>query len=91
MDLFAQARRPNVNQRQHRQHDRIREGVRSGELTRLEAARLQREQAQIRVMERRAVRDGDLEARERARLQRELNQANRHIYRQKHDNQDRNR
>jgi hypothetical protein len=84
---FAQG---NLNARQHEQQQRIRAGLRSGELTRLEAARLQAEQARIRAAEARARRSGGVfTARERARIQHELNQASRHIYRQNHDRQDR--
>jgi hypothetical protein len=79
-----------INQRQHRQHRRIVQGARSGELTSREALRLRREQARIRRQESRARRDGELTAMERARIQRELNRANRHIYREKHDRQERN-
>jgi hypothetical protein len=78
-----------VNKREHREQVRIRQGIRSGELTRQEARRLEAEQARIRVNERFARRDG-LTAKERARLQKELNRASKDIYRQKHDNQDRN-
>ena len=80
-----------VNARQNRQERRITQGVRSGELTRREAGRLAAEQAHIDVMEARARQSGgEFTAHERARIQRELSQSSRHIYRQKHDGQDRN-
>lgn len=79
-----------INRRQHREQQRIRHGIRSGELTRFEARRLGTEQARIRAHERYARRDGYISPRERARLDREMNRASRHIYRQKHDGQDRN-
>ncbi|HEX8069070.1 MAG TPA: hypothetical protein VF546_03900 [Pyrinomonadaceae bacterium] len=80
-----------INAREHRQQERIRAGVRSGELTRAEAARLEAEQARIRVYEAYARRSGgELTARERLRLERSLNHSSRDIYRQKHDGQDRN-
>ena len=80
-----------VNARQNRQERRILQGVGSGELTRRETRGLVREQNQIERMEQRARNSGDeFTARERARIQREQNQASRHIYRQKHDEQDRN-
>jgi hypothetical protein len=78
-----------INGRQHREQQRIRQGVRSGELTRPEARRLEYEQARIRVDERYARRDGYVSPRERARLDREMDRASRDIYRQKHDGQDR--
>ncbi|MEK6303674.1 MAG: hypothetical protein AABO41_23460 [Acidobacteriota bacterium] len=79
-----------VNGRQYREQRRIREGVRSGELTRREAGRLGAEQARIRAYERYARRDGYISPRERARLDRGLDRDSRDIYRQKHDGQDRN-
>lgn len=83
--------RTTINQRQHHQQARIRQGVRSGELTRREAARLQAEQARIRVYETFARRSGgEFTLRERQRIAHELRDASRHIYRQKHDRQDRN-
>ena len=78
-----------INQRQHREQVRIHQGVRSGELTRAEARRLEAQQVRIRADERLARRDG-LNARERERLQRELERASRDIRRQTHDRQDRN-
>jgi hypothetical protein len=88
--VFALAQ--GINERERNQQQRIRQGVRSGELTRREALRLEREQAQIRFAEARARRSGgEFTLRERARIQRELNQSSRHIRRQKHDRQDRNR
>jgi hypothetical protein len=80
-----------VNDRQQNQRARIRQGVRSGELTRREAGRLQAKQARIRVNEAYARRSGgEFTARERARIQHQQNRASRQIYRQKHDRQDRN-
>jgi hypothetical protein len=79
-----------INRIEHREQARIRQGIRSGELTRSEARRLEAEQARIRVNERFARADGNLSLKERERLHKELRHASRDIYRQKHDNQDRN-
>jgi hypothetical protein len=79
-----------INGRQHREHQRIRQGIRSGELTRFEARRLGAQQARIRAYERYARRDGEISRRERAHLDRGMDRASRNIYRQKHDRQDRN-
>jgi uncharacterized protein YdeI (BOF family) len=90
----AQDRIPNntINERQDNQRDRIRQGVQSGELTRVEAARLRRQEAQIRLNEARARQSGgEFTPRERARIQRQLDRESGRIYRQKHDAQDRNR
>ena len=79
-----------INSRERNQQQRINQGIRSGELTRREARRLEAGQARIRTDERFARADGTVTPRERARLQRELNRQSRGIYRQKHDGQDRN-
>lgn len=78
-----------VNQRQQNQHQHIRQGVRSGELTRRETGALAREQRDIRRLEREYKSDGELSRAERGDLHREQNQASRHIYGQTHDAQDR--
>lgn len=85
----AGTRDPGVNQRQHNQHERIEQGVRSGELTRGEARRLQGEQRHIRQEERAYKSDGQLTRAERADLHRDLDRASRDIYRQKRDAQQR--
>ena len=79
-----------INSRQYREQQRINQGIRSGELTRREARRLEAGLARIRIDERYARADGNVTPRERARLERELNRESRGIYRQKHDGQDRN-
>jgi len=86
---FAGTGDPGVNKRQHRQQRRIGQGVKSGELTRREAVRLEREQVRIARKEARFKSDGELTRRERASLQRDLNRSSRHIYGQKHDEQNR--
>ena len=83
-------RTPRINQRQHNQQQRIFGGVRSGELTRGEFWRLERNAREIRQDERQARADGVVTARERAELHRELNQESRMIYRAKHNEKDRN-
>lgn len=85
----ASAQRRGINERQQNQQQRMMRGMRSGELTIRETARLAREQAQIRRMESRFRDSGNgLSNRERHRLQYELHQSSWHIYGQKHDNQD---
>ena len=78
-----------VNQRQERQQDRIEQGIKSGELTVREAARLEREQGRTKAEEKAFRSDGKLSQRERAKLQRDLNKSSRRIHREKHDAQKR--
>jgi hypothetical protein len=89
----AQSSKPrSINGRERRQEQRIRQGERSGELTRSEAERLQAEQARIRVDEAYARRSGGgLTAKERARIEREESKASKDIYKQKHDAQENER
>lgn len=79
-----------IDKREYREQRRIGQGIRSGELTRREAGRLEAGLAKIKTDERFARMDGHLSYRERERLQRELNHESRGIYRQKHDGQQRN-
>jgi hypothetical protein len=85
-------RNNNVNQREYFQRNRIRNGIRSGELTRWEANRLINQQRRIESYELRSrLDDGRLDRQERRRLDQMLDRSNRDIYRQKHDRQDRDR
>lgn len=76
---------PVVNQRQHNQHHRIAQGVKSGELTHQEAQSLRSEQRQIRTEERAYKADGNLDKAERKDLRQDVRAANRHIAAEKHD------
>lgn len=78
---------PHIDQREAQQQRRIGQGVRSGELTRHEARRLERRQAEIRRMEHRAKADGVVTPHERRRIAAAQNRSSRAIYRQKHDAQ----
>lgn len=80
---------PSIDRRERRQSRRIRQGVRSGSLTRREARNVAAQQARIRAHERRARSDGRVTARERASIQRQENRASRNIYRKKHNNRNR--
>jgi hypothetical protein len=74
-------------ERQRNQQERIDEGVRSGELNRREAARLEREHLRLGRDIRLARRDGLMTRAERGRIEREQDRFSRHIYREKHDGQ----
>jgi hypothetical protein len=67
------------------QQRRIAQGVKSGELTRHERARLQHDQRQIKHFTHRAYADGHLNKWERRQLADMKKQANRHIYKAKHN------
>jgi hypothetical protein len=76
---------PRIDRREVRQHQRIRQGVRSGELTRPEAMRLRAGERHIGRMECRAKSDGVVTMRERRRLNVAENRESRRIYRLKHN------
>lgn len=83
---FAQS----VDQRADNLQHRINQGVKSGELTLPEAARLQRRENHLRREIARDKADGrGLTVRERAKIQRQENRLSRSVYVQKHDRQSR--
>jgi hypothetical protein len=78
---------PGIDQRQANQEQRIDKGIASGQLTKRETRRLEKEQAVINRAEDKAKADGTVTAQERRRLKKAQNHASRDIYRQKHDAQ----
>ena len=78
---------PNLDKRERKQQQRIRQGVRSGELTPAEKRHLEARERKLKKDEAKAKADGEVTPTERARLQREANRDSRAIYRQKHDAQ----
>jgi hypothetical protein len=83
--VYAQDKTPVVDQREKNQQERIDQGIKSGELTKREAMRLEAQQGKIKVDEAKAKSDGVVTAKERAKLKREQNRASRAIYRKKHN------
>jgi hypothetical protein len=76
---------PVINERQKNQKARIRQGVRSGQLTKGEARNLRQEQRTIKAEKQMAKVDGKVTPAERAKVRRDQNKANRDIYRMKHN------
>jgi hypothetical protein len=81
----AQPGARSVERRTAQQELRIRQGVRSGQLTRRETVRLRHGQRHIRNMELRAREDGQAGRRERVRLHRALDRQSVRIWRLKHN------
>jgi methylthioribose-1-phosphate isomerase len=80
-----------VRQKAQNQHQRIKQGVRSGELTKPEAINLAKDQREIRQDIRTAKNnDGVITPTERKEIRQDQRQASRKIYRKKHNNRDRN-
>lgn len=83
----AQSNTPLVDTRENNQKQRIVDGVKSGDLGLKETAKLLKQQAEIRKLERKAKADGNVTFVESVRLHRELNQASRNIHRKKNNQQ----
>ncbi len=77
----------NINQRQHSQRNRIKQGIKSGELTTREAKQLIKHGKMIKQKEQAYKSDGILTIKERLDLQKRLDKQNQAIYNQKHDRQ----
>lgn len=77
------------DRRQNHQGARIRQGVRSGELTQGEARAVQAQQGHVRRIERRAEADGVVTEAEKLRIEKAQDRSSRQIYRLKHNGQDR--
>ncbi len=78
-----------IVKRAHNQHQRIRQGVRSGELTKAEATNLRNGQKEIRQDVKEAKADGKVTKTERKEIRQDQNQENRKIFRKKHNRRER--
>ena len=78
-----------VGDRQRLQQERIGQGIKSGQLTSAEAARMENQETHINreVARGRGANGGTLTPGERAKVNHQQNKVSRHIYRQKHDAQ----
>lgn len=78
---------PGIDQRQTNQEKRIDQGIASGQLTKPEERRLERQQDRIDRAENRAKADGVVTKQERQRLHAAQDAASHRIAKQKHDRQ----
>ena len=76
---------PRIDRREARQQFRIRQGVRQGQITPLEARRLRMGERRIQHMERLARADGHVRLRERVRIHRALTRQSRRIFWARHN------
>lgn len=81
----AQERTPVITARQHNQHRRINQGVRSGQLTRNEIRNLRNDERRISAEKRMARANGHVSRAERRALRHAENRTSRAIYRDKHN------
>jgi hypothetical protein len=80
---------PVINRREKNQKARIKQGVKSGELTKHETKKLAKEQKDIREDKKEAKADGTVTKKERKEIRKDENKASKAIYKQKHDAQKR--
>ena len=85
----GQAMATSINQKQQNQHQRIKQGVVSGELTKKETRRLVKGQKELNRMQRRAKSDGVVTRKERTRLHAKAGLESAKIANNKHDKQKR--
>src|SRR5687767_5773022 len=78
---------PRIDQRQANQRERIERGLRNGQLTQREAARLFEHERRIRRMERMAMADGRMSHWERQRIEQEQDLLSRRIARLRHNDE----
>jgi len=79
----------NIDARQYQQKERIKNGVRSGQLTKEEAKGLVVQQREIRREEHQYRADGKFTKEERKDVQHDLNEASKSIRQEKHDSETR--
>lgn len=80
-------RRSEINRREREQRERIREGVKSGKITKEQAAQMRKDEAAIKAEERADVKanGGSLTKDQQQKLNQELNQESKKIYDEKHE------
>jgi hypothetical protein len=81
----ANNRAPGANKRMKNQKRRIKQGVRSGELTKDEAKELRQGHGELRKEIRDAKKDGVVTKEERKDIHKDLNAESKKIYQEKHD------
>jgi hypothetical protein len=83
--VFAQTATPGINRTQAEQQRRIHEGAATGQLTRHEIKKLEKQQRKIEWDKLKAKSDGVVTRHERRHIQKEQEKAARKIYKEKHD------
>jgi hypothetical protein len=80
---------PKIDKKQNVQLQKIKKGVKSGELTRGEAKILLKKEAKLQKMKKISKADGKITRNERKLLRKEARKLDKKIYKQKHDKQKR--
>jgi uncharacterized membrane protein YebE (DUF533 family) len=79
-----------INKRQQKQDNRVDQGIKSGQITKKENAKIEMKQAKIQHMENQARADGKVTKKEKAAITKEQNEASRQINSKKTNKRDRN-
>jgi hypothetical protein len=86
--LLAQnTKTPKLNKKQKIQMQKIEQGVKSGELTRLEAKKLLKQEAKLNKFEKKIKSDGIITPKERAKLNNKVKKLDKKIFKEKNDRQ----
>lgn len=83
----AQTATPGITKTQIDQQQRIKQGLKSGSLTKAEVKKLEKQQVQIQKMKIRSKADGVVTRKEKARINAAQTNASARIFKQKHDRQ----
>ena len=86
LQINAQTATPGINKTQKNQQARIQQGIKGGELTKVEARKLELQQAKIQKDKLVAKSDGVVTKKERKHIKKEQMLASKNIYRKKHNN-----
>lgn len=87
--VSAQTQTKKANQRQGNQKERIKQGFKSGELTKKETKQVVKQQRDIRKTKKAAKADGVVTKKEKAIINKKQNKANRNIKRKKNNGKSR--
>lgn len=87
--ISAQSKTSVVKKKQVNQQKRIKQGIKSGELTRVETKQLKKQQLKIQKIKKTAKADGKVTKREKLKLNTLQEKASKNIYAKKHNNRNR--
>ncbi len=87
--LFAQSGNKMLKKKQVQQIKKIEQGIKSGEITKIEAKKLHKQKKKISVLKKNAKKDGFVSPKEKSKQKKEVKKMDGKIYREKHDKQKR--
>jgi hypothetical protein len=87
--LFAQSGNKMLQKKQVPQEKKIEQGIKKGEITKIEAKKLLKQEKKLNQLKKNAKVDGFISQKEKAKLKKESKKTNRKIYKEKHNKQKR--